>query len=56
MKLHHNFTTIEQAVYENSLDCLWYGYGFRYLNRCGLSEEHARKIWRIAYNDMASQD
>lgn len=43
---------IEQAVYENSIDCLRYGYGFSYLNKCELDESHARKIWKSAIKDM----
>lgn len=43
------FTKIkEQACFENCCDCLYYGYGFKYVNTCGLSEERAREIWEIA--------
>ena len=43
----------KQAVYENSEDCLKYGYGFSYLNKCGLSDENARTIWNRAKNDLS---
>jgi hypothetical protein len=41
-----------QFVYENSIDCLYYGYGFSHLNKCGLSDEEAKKIWQQAFEDM----
>ena len=44
----------KQAVYENSCDCIRYGYGFLYLNKCGLSETDAKEIWKRAFEDMAS--
>jgi hypothetical protein len=44
-----------QAVYENSRDCLYYGYGFSYLNKCGLSDEEAKKVWNQAREDMAKE-
>lgn len=50
--LKYNDLTM-QAVYENSIDCLIYGYGFKYLNKCGLSEEKAKEIWQQAKNDLA---
>lgn len=46
----------EQAVYENSCDCLYYGYGFSYLNKCGLSDDDALKIWKEAKNDLGNQN
>ena len=51
MRKYNNIT--EQAVYENSRDCLYYGYGFNYLNKCGLSDDEALIIWKQAKNDLS---
>jgi len=48
-------TNQEKAVYENACDCLYYGYGFKYLNCCGLTEKEALRIWKIALENMATQ-
>ena len=45
----------KQAVYENSKDCLIYGYGFSYLNTCGMSDSEALEIWNEAKKDLASE-
>ena len=45
----------EEAFFENACDCLYYGYGFKTANKCGLSEERAKEIWRDAFNYMATQ-
>ena len=45
----------EQAVFENACDCLYFGYGFSAMNKCGLSEERARAIWKDAFNYMTTQ-
>lgn len=42
----------KQFAYENACDCLYYGYGKRYWNNCGLSEHDAEKVWEKAYSDM----
>ena len=55
MKKYRYNDITKQSVYENSKDCLIYGYGFAYLNRCGLSEEEARTIWNQAMIDLASK-
>ena len=47
--------TNKQAVYENSRDCLYFGYGFSYLNTCGLSDGEAKEIWDAARNDIAKE-
>lgn len=52
-KKRYSNTTM-QAIYENSCDCIRYGYGFSYLNTCGMEEVDARIIWDIAYRDMAN--
>lgn len=55
MNMKHRYLNIAgQAVYENSRDCIYYGYSFSYLNKCGLDEQEARKIWNQALEDMAS--
>lgn len=43
---------IKQAVYENSCDCIKYGYGFSYLNKCGLHDLEAKSIWKQAHDDL----
>lgn len=45
----------KQAVYENSRDCLTYGYGFSYLNTCGMPDNEALEIWNEAKKDLASE-
>ena len=54
-KHKHELTRREQAVYENACDCLYYGYGFQYLNRCGLSEKRAAEIWKLARKVIAAE-
>ena len=41
-----------QACFENACDCLFYGYGFSHLNKCGLSDEEAHQIWKKAFSYM----
>jgi len=43
---------MELAVYENSKDCLYFGYSFSYLNYYNLSKEKAKKIWAKALKDL----
>lgn len=47
-------TNQEQAAYENALDCLYFGYGKKYWNACGLSEEEAGRIWKEARESMTN--
>lgn len=54
-KYKSRFTRQEQVVYENSCDCLYYGYGFQYLNCCGLPEARAKEIWNMAKTAMAAE-
>lgn len=35
----------KQVVFLNSVDCLYYGYGFDYLNRYSLEGKTAREVW-----------
>lgn len=46
---------IKQAVYKNARDCLIYGYGFKYLNKCGLSKEEALIVWNAAKADLSNE-
>ena len=39
---------IRQAVFENCIDCLVCGFGFKHLNKCGLSDDEAKIIWKQA--------
>lgn len=43
---------IKKIVYLNACDCLRYGYGFKYLNKCGLNDQEALKIWKKAKKDL----
>ena len=49
-------TKQEQAAYENACACLWYGFGRRYWDSCGLPKEDADRIWKEAFNDMANDE
>ena len=44
--------TKKQAAYENACDCLYYGYGRKYWNSCGLEESEADKVWNQAFKDI----
>jgi len=41
-------TNLEAIVFENSIDCLYYGYGFSYVNTCGMEKEKAKIIFAQA--------
>lgn len=43
----------KEAVYENSIDCLIYGYGKDVLNTCGLDEKAVNEIWNKAKDTLA---
>ena len=49
-------TKQERAAYENACACLYYGYGRKHWNYCGLSEDDAKRIWKEAFNDMANDE
>lgn len=53
MKRYVNYA--EQACYLNARDCIRFGYGMNYLNKCGLTKEAAEKIWDQAVEDLASE-
>lgn len=44
--------TQEEIVYLNACECLFYGYGFKSLNKCGLKDDVAKSIWKEAFYDM----
>ena len=48
-------TKQEQAAFKNACDCLYYGYGRKHWNSCGLSDEDATRIWRDAFNYMTDE-
>ena len=49
-------TKQEQAAYENACDCLYYGYGRKHWNSCGLSEDDADRIWKDAIAELTNCD
>lgn len=51
-----NDLTVKECVYMNACECLYYGYGFDTLNKCGLGEWVAKMIWNDALNDMARKE
>lgn len=48
--------TVKECVYMNACECLYYGYGFDTLNKCGLGDGTAKMIWNEAFNDMAGEE
>lgn len=50
------FSRIEQAVFENALDCLYYGAGFKALNYYDISEDRAKEIWKLAKEFYGNYD
>lgn len=50
------FSRIEQAVFENALDCLRYGAGFKALNYYDISEDRAKEIWKLAKEFYGNYD
>ena len=45
----------KQYAYMNACDCLYYGYGRKYWNDCGLNTDEANAVWKQAYEDMTSE-
>lgn len=44
----------KQNTYMNACDCLYYGYGIKYLIPCGnYTEEEKISIWNQAIKDMS---
>lgn len=50
-----DITYLEIAAFENALDCLYYGYGKKYWNNCGLDKETSDKIWKKAIETLEKQ-
>ena len=49
-----NYTHIERIIFENSLDCLYYGYGFNYVNICNYDKSKAKDIFNQAKDFLAN--
>jgi len=47
--------TIAEMIYLNSCECLYYGYGYEYLNKCGLGDIVCKPIWLEAVKHMAEE-
>ena len=45
--------SVEELVYLNACECLYYGYKYDALNKLILNEQDAKKIWIDALHDMA---
>jgi hypothetical protein len=54
LKRMYTDNTLE-AVFENACDCLYYGYGFTALNKCGLSDGEALRVWEKAKDYIGKQ-
>lgn len=50
----YNLTEAEETVFENACDCLFYGYGFKYLKYKPLDEQRAKEIWKLAFEYMGN--
>lgn len=49
-----NHTKIETAIFENSIDCLRYGYGFSFVNTYNYDKTKAKEIFNQAWNFLAN--
>lgn len=48
-----------QAIFENALDCLYYGYGYKFWkkNNCqNLDDGIAKNIWNKAIEEMSKKE
>lgn len=52
---NHADLTIKDMVYLNACECIYYGYGYQHLNKCGLSDFVCKMVWRDAFQDMAEE-
>lgn len=53
----HELTPEEIVVFENAIDCLWYGYGFKYCNTDALDDkDRAREIFKMAHDFLGDLD
>lgn len=41
-----------QQAYNNACDCLYYGYGKKWWNSCGIDENAQNEVWSQALIDM----
>lgn len=48
------YSEIEKAIFENSIDCLWYGYGFKFVNIYDYDSNKAKEIYRQAKNFLSN--
>lgn len=46
--------TAREAARLNALECLYYGYGRKHWNACGLSEKEAERVWQEARGQLAN--
>lgn len=44
----------KQIAYENAIDCLYYGYGWKEWDSLNLTEEEKKEIWEKAIEYLAS--
>lgn len=42
----------KRNAYMNACDCLYYGYGMKFWNDCGIDKEDRREVWTQAIMDM----
>ena len=49
-----NHNQIEKVIFENSIDCLYYGYGFEYVNICNCDKAKAKVIFNQAKSFLAN--
>lgn len=52
--IDHSHTPAEAAVFENCLDCLYYGYGLSCVNDLDLPEDDLERIWNEAHDFMGN--
>ena len=53
--IEHKFTPAEQVVFENAIDCLIYGYGFKYCNTDVLEDKkRAKEIFNMAIDFLGN--
>lgn len=45
--------TINDMIYLNACECLYYGYGYETLNKCGMCDFVALPIYKEAFKDMS---
>lgn len=53
MKKDAKEVSVEELVYLNACECLYYGYKYDALNKLILNEHDAKRVWIDALHDMA---